>query len=179
MRFRSPETTPPIRIAFFGQTNLIAMKVHQFTLVLLLFPACSRNTGGNSMNAPGLLANITGKWTFNNVTTFFFDSSGTLRNNGKNTYASPPGSFFGFNSNNTWTEILLPDTLSINGMGGTWSVNGDSLFTLVNPAASEPEPCKMDTLTSSLFVFHHERATHYNGVTPGYIRYLFHMTRGN
>jgi hypothetical protein len=44
------------------------------------------------MHLPGLMGTITGKWTIDNVTTFFFDSSGTLRDNGKNTYASQFGS---------------------------------------------------------------------------------------
>ena len=126
----------------------------------------------------GLQAEITGKWTIDHVTSFFFDSSGALRPNGIQVYVAPPGYYYQFNSNHTWTEVLA-DTLSIDGMSGTYSINGDSSFTLVNPAAPTPEPCKVDTLTASLFVFHHERATHYNGVTPGYIRYLFHMVRGN
>ena len=31
--------------------------------------------------------------------------------------------------------------------------------------------------TINLFVFHHEQSTHYNGITPGYIRYRFHMSK--
>ena len=127
----------------------------------------------------GLQAKMGGKWTINTVTTLAFDPTGAPYGPGKNVYVCPPGYSYQFNSNNTWTEILLPDSLSIGGMSGTFSISGDSSFTLVNPAAPTPEPCHMDTLTASMFVFHHERGTHYNGVTPGYIRYLFHMTRGN
>jgi hypothetical protein len=154
------------------------MKVHHFTLVILLpFLACSRNSG-DTMNPPtGLQAKMSGKWTINTVNSLFFDSTNVLR--GSNLYVCPPGYSYQFNSNNTWTELLVPDTLSANGMGGTYTITGDSSFTLVNPAAPAPVPCRMDTLTASIFVFHHERGTHYNGVTPGYIRYLFHMTRGN
>lgn len=155
------------------------MKVYQFTLLcLVLASACSRSSGGNSMMPAGLQAMMTGKWTINTVTLYYFDSTGAPFGTGKFVDQVPPGYFYQFNSNSTWTEILS-DSLSINGMGGTYSIAGDSSFTLVNPAASSPEPCHMDTLTSSTFVFYHERSTHYNGVTPGYIRYLFHMTRGN
>ncbi|HEY4108454.1 hypothetical protein [Puia sp.] len=156
------------------------MKVHQTTLLLLLFvSACSRDHE-NSMPPPptGLQAMMTGKWTINNVTTLYFDSTGEPFGVGKNLYVTPPGYYFQFNSNSTWMEVLA-DTLSINGMEGTYSIAGDSSFILVNPAAPGPETCIVDTLTSSMFVFHHERSTHYNGVTPGFLRYRFHMTRGN
>ena len=155
------------------------MKLYQISLLLLLLAtACSRNSGGNNIPPTGLQANMTGKWIINTVTLFYFDSTGARYGSGKFVDSVPTGYYYQFNSNNTWMEVLA-DSLSINGLGGTWSISNDSSFVLVNPAAPEPEPCKMDTLTSGIFVFHHERGTHYNGVTPGYIRYLFHMTRGN
>jgi hypothetical protein len=126
----------------------------------------------------GLQAKITGKWTINTVTLYYFDSTGALFGPGKFVDTVPSGYYYQFNSNSTWMEVLA-DSLSINGMGGTYTITGDSSFSLINPAVTGPEDCRLDTLTSSLFVFHHQRGTHYNGVTPGYIRYQFHMTRGN
>jgi hypothetical protein len=155
------------------------MKMHFLTLIGLLFlSACSRNSAGNSMMPAGLQAMMTGKWTINTVTLYYFDSTGALYGPGTFVDNVPSGYYYQFNSNSTWTEILS-DSLSVNGMGGTYSLAGDSSFILVNPAAPAPETCRMDTLTASTFVFYHERATHYNGVTPGYIRYRFHLTRGN
>jgi hypothetical protein len=130
------------------------------------------------MNVPtGLQAKIAGKWTIQNVTSLFFDSTGVPWSVGQQLYVCPPGYYYQFNSNNTWTEILLPDTLAINGMSGTYTIDGDSSFTLVNPAAPAPVACKVDTLGTGLFVFENSRGTHFNGVTPGYIRYRIHMTK--
>ena len=152
--------------------------LHMTLLCVLLAPACSRSSGDNTMIPTGLQAMMNGKWTINTVTLYYFDSTGASYGNGKFIDTVPPGYYYQFNSNRTWTEMLA-DSLSVNGMGGTYTIADDSSFTLVNSAAPTPEPCHMDTLTASTFVFHHERGTHYNGITPGYIRYLFHMTRGN
>jgi hypothetical protein len=162
-----------------GKTQIATMKAYPITLLcVLLSSACSRNSSGNSMIPAGLQAMMTGKWTINTVTLYYFDSTGAPFGNGKFVDVVPSGYYYQFNSNSTWTE-MLSDSLSVNGMGGTYSISGDSSFTLVNPAAPSPEICGMDTLNASTFVFHHSRGTHYNGVTPGYVRYLFHMTRGN
>lgn len=180
VNFTPTGPTDPLSIAFaLVKTRIATMKVYQFTLLcVLLASACSRNSGGNSMMPTGLQAVMTGKWTINTVTLYYFDPSGAPYGSGKFVDAVPTGYYYQFNSNSTWMEILA-DSLSVNGLGGTYSIAGDSTFILLNPAAPGPETCRMDTLTSSTFVFHHERATLYNGVTPGYIRYLFHMTRGN
>ena len=155
------------------------MKAGWFVLLcVLLASACSRGSGGNPMMPSGLQAMMTGKWTINTVTLYYFDSTGAPFGAGKFIDTVPSGYYYQFNNNNTWTEILA-DSLSVNGIGGTWSTADDSSFTLMNPAAAEPVPCHMDTLTAGIFVFYHERGTHFNGVTPGYIRYRFHMTRGN
>lgn len=147
-------------------------------LLSLSLTACHKNSGGNPPKPPaGLQAKMTGKWTINYVTLFYFDSTGAPFGAGSAIYMAPPGYSYQFNSDKTWTENFVPDSLSGIGMGGTYATSGDSSFTLVNPAAPMPEPCKMDTLTANLFVFYHEAGTHYNGVTPGYIRYRFHMTR--
>lgn len=154
------------------------MKIHHITLLcVLLGSACSRSSGSNSM-MPGLQTMMNGKWTINTVTLLYFDSTGAPWGAGQFLDSVPPGYYYQFNSNSTWTE-MLSDSLSVNGMGGTYSIVGDSSFILLNPAASGPETCHLDTLTPGTFVFHHQRATHYDGVTFGTIRYLFHMTRGN
>src|SRR5690242_12056730 len=107
------------------------MKVHYFPLVFLLpFLACSRNSGDSMTPQTGLQAKMTGKWTINNVNSLFFDSSNVKR--GNSLYVCPPGYSYQFNSNKTWVENLVPDTLSINGMSGTYTINGDSSFTLIN-----------------------------------------------
>jgi hypothetical protein len=155
------------------------MKAFYFILVLsLLAAACSRGSGNNSMMPASLQSEMTGKWTINTVTLFYFDSTGAPFGAGKFVDPVPAGYYYQFNGNGTWTETLA-DSLSVNGMGGNWSTAGDSSFVLVNSAAPSPESCRMDTLTPDVFVFHHERGTRFNGVTPGFIRYQFHMTRGN
>src|SRR5579859_5221235 len=122
------------------------MKVHHILLLFLLISgACSRNSGGNSI-PPQLQAKITGKWTINTVTLYYFDSTGATYGTGKFVDTVPNSYYYEFNSNSTWMEVLA-DSLSINGIGGTYTITSDSSFSLVNSANPIPEACQIDTLT--------------------------------
>jgi len=72
----------------------------------------------------------------------------------------------------------LPDPQSGIGESGSYILHADTSFTLINVnLPSSPEECKIVALTSSSFVFSHQKATLFNGVTPGYLEYLFELKK--
>jgi len=135
--------------------------------------ACNKNQG--NMPAPGGNA-ITGKWTILSVTVIPHDSTGKVINDSA-VYTEPDYYYFQFNNDLTWLENLTPD-LSPAGESGTYVLKADTGFTLINKnLPSQPEECKILSLTNTTFEFSHQHPTLYNGVTPGVLEYIFKMKR--
>src|SRR5215471_10271519 len=147
--------------------------IFSFILFVFLFSACKKdNSGGPASPANG----ITGKWKIITVTVIPHDSTG-ITINGGTVYTEPSYYYFQFNADMTWLENLTPD-ISPAGEEGNYVLHSDTSFTLVNAnAAASPEECKIITLTNSSFVFSHQRPTLYNGVTPGFLEYIFKMQK--
>jgi hypothetical protein len=141
--------------------------------VIMLFVACKKTHDALPQPVPA----IVGKWSNMNVTVVPLDSTGTAINGGT-TYVEPSYYYFQFNANATWVENLAPDLGSGVGESGTYVLHGDTSFTLINTnAPSKAVECKIDTLTNTRFVFSNRRSTLYNGITPGYLEYIFHLNK--
>ena len=138
--------------------------------VITSLVACQKNHNGSSP-APS----IVGKWSINTVTVVPFDSTGNAINNGT-IYTEPSYYHFQFNANNTWTENLSPDINSGIEENGSYVLHGDTSFTLINTnAPAKAVECRVDTLTKTSFVFSYRRGTLFNGITPGFLGYIFHL----
>jgi hypothetical protein len=141
--------------------------------VSAIFIACSKNH--DSAPTPG--ASIVGKWSINTVTVIPLDSAGTAINNGT-VYSEPSYYHFKFNSNSTWMEDLGAGPDSAIEENGTYTLHGDSSFTLINTnAPAKAVECFIDTLTETRLVFTYRRNTFYNGITPGFLRYIFDLNK--
>jgi hypothetical protein len=151
------------------------MKKFSFlALLIVLFIACKKNQPGTT---PVLKGKITGKWNFDSVVTVFRDSTGK-NILGKNTYPNSNGTYFQFNTNNTWVENLIPDSLNDLSQGGEYQLLSDTSFILSGSGAHPySETCKIYSLSPSVFVFSHRHDTRFNGVTPGSIEYIFTLSR--
>jgi len=135
--------------------------------------ACNKDQGG--MPSPGANT-ITGKWTILSVTVIPLDSTGQAKNDGT-VYTEPSYYYYQFNNDLTWLENLTPD-LSPAGESGTYTLKGDTAFTLVNKnIPSQPEECKIISLTATTFEFSHQHPTLFNGITPGFLEYIFKMRK--
>lgn len=152
------------------------MKKTAAALILsaILLAACHK-----SQNAPPPPpATIAGNWNIDSVTTYFYDSAG-LRNPGAKGYAFP-GYYFRFNADNSWVETLQDTSTNSGISGGTYTVTSDSTFTLLYanaPANTAVAPCKISLLTHTTFIFSKQLPTLFNGVTPGYIKYVFRLVK--
>jgi hypothetical protein len=155
--------------------------VHQlfvFGMLTILTNSCSKDHSNPSSGGTTGKPTIVGKWTIVNVTTIAYDSTGVVLDHRGNVYTDPPNNFFTFNSDGTWSESLLPDTLADEGLGGTYRFTSDSNFVLTNPKAITPdEPCSIDSLTTSLFVFRTRRAANFDGTIPGWLERVFRMKK--
>jgi hypothetical protein len=148
-----------------------------FILLVTLSTACHKNHSPGMPN-PGQTpggASILGRWNLVSVTTYAYDSAG-LRNNGVMTYPGPAGSYFQFNTDGSWVESLVPDTLGNPASSGTYKVTSDTSFVLSNPKAAD-ETCKILNLSASQFLFTHQRPTAFNGTDSGYIKYQISLTK--
>ena len=119
---------------------------------------------------------IQGKWNIITVTTIAYDANGQLYSGPGNIYTPPAGTFFEFDANGRWKESLSPDSLPFATMSGTYTVASNTSFTFSDSLGNHTD-CMVDSLTSSLFVFNHQRSTTFNGVTPGSLKYIFRMTK--
>lgn len=149
-------------------------------LAAVLLMACHKDHTGSQ--GPSQLS-IVGKWNIDTVTTYFYDSTG-LREKGVHAY--PVGApdypyHFLFNNDNSFMEsIHLPSDSDYVAATGTYSFTSDSSFTLTYPTAAagkDVEPCKIISLTNTSFVFSKQLATVFNGTDPGYIKYVYQLTR--
>ena len=125
---------------------------------------------------PTPASTIQGKWNILTVTTLAYDAGGQPWAGGSNIYTPPPGTFFEFDANGRWTESLSPDSLPFVTQRGTYTVASSTQFTYSDSLGHHTD-CLIDTLTTSLFVFNHQKNTLFNGVTPGTLKYVFRMTK--
>ncbi|MGF7078464.1 hypothetical protein [Mucilaginibacter sp. UYCu711] len=147
-------------------------------LILTLFAAalaaCKKN---ETMTLPIPGNKIIGKWTISSVTVIPRDSTGKAINSGT-VYPEPSYYYFQFNTNNTWAENLSPDPNSGISEAGSYVLHADTSFTLINVnLPSSLVECKIASLTDKSFVFIHQKATLFNGVTPGYLEYRFDLIK--
>jgi hypothetical protein len=152
-----------------------------FVLSVLLLGACNKDRLNHDAGS-GQPA-IVGKWNVDTLTTYFYDSSG-LFELGEHVYPAGAPDFpyrFQFNDDDSWIESSHfpadPDYIAAN---GTYTITSDSTFTLMYVTAvssREIEPCKIISLTSTSFIFSKQLTTVFNGTDPGYIKYVFKLSK--
>ncbi|HVS97198.1 MAG TPA: hypothetical protein VHE54_11975 [Puia sp.] len=143
-------------------------------LLTFLTISCHKDHGNPSPAGNGK-PTMFGKWTIVTVTTIAYDSTGAVLSPRGNVYTNPPDNFFTFNSDGSWTESLLPGDLD-EGLNGRYTITSDSTFTIMN-ATGVDEPCHIDSLTTSKFVWRHRRAALFDGTIPGFLDYVFRMIK--
>ena len=152
-----------------------------FAMVVMLLAACNK-TQVNPAKGPDL-PSITGKWNVDTLTTYFYDSNG-LHEMGVHVYPAGAVDYpyrFQFNNDYSWIESShLPGDSDYIAANGTYTFTSDSTFTLMYVTAvsgREIEPCKILSLTGNSFVFIKQLTTVVNGTDPGYIKYVFKLTK--
>ena len=149
-----------------------------FTLILfaVTFAACKKNqTTSPSVQIQGNI--ISGKWTIISVTVIPRDSTGKAINTGT-IYTEPSYYYFQFNADNSWVENLDPAPNANLSESGKYVLHADTSFTLTNMNVPlNPVECKITSLTDASFVFTNQRTTLFNGVTPGYLEYVFELKK--
>jgi len=150
-------------------------RISFFILAVVLFAACKKG----QTKSPVLPNNkIAGKWTIVSVTVNALDSTRNFIPSRSHVYTNPPNNYFKFNADGTWAEQLVPDSLSDLGLTGNYVLNSDTTFTLLHSGPnSAPTACKISSLSPSLFVFSHERSTKFDGTIPGFLQYVFKLTK--
>jgi hypothetical protein len=156
-----------------GQT-IQMKKLFSIILLTVVLVACKKyQTGMPSASAPSM----TGKWNIITVTVIPLDSTGNAIQDG--TIDPEPSYFyFQFNENGTWVENLAPTSSPDSAESGNYIMHGDTSFTLTNThATAKAVECRIISLTDTSFVFTNQRATLYNGVSPGYLKYIFQLQK--
>ena len=142
-------------------------------LAVVLFAACKKNQ--THQPAPSA-SKIAGKWTINSVTVNALDSAGKYIPFRSHVYPEPASYYFQFNNDGTWTEHLAADSIPDFGESGNYVLNSDTGFTLLKSGGIST-PCKISSISSSLFIFTHQRSTKFDGTIPGFLEYVFKLTR--
>jgi len=136
-----------------------------FALIVLTFAACKKSKTTTPAMQPA--NKIAGRWNIISVTVIPRDSTGKAINSGT-VYTEPSYYYFQFNNDNSWVENLAPGATFTLGESGSYVPHADTSFTLINVnLPSKPEECKIASLTATSFVFSHQKATLFNGVTRG------------
>ena len=149
-----------------------------FLLVVIHLLACNRGmnrpTPPTNPPAPGKYSMV-GTWKTDSVISYFYDASGFR---GKGVYPGPQWLYFHFNSDNTWVQTFTADPASPSASGGTYTRVSDSTFTLVSTEGIDSSAaCKILSLSDHVFVFSRQDSTLFNGVTPGYERRVFGLSK--
>lgn len=146
--------------------------IMSLTLLAILFAACKKDNNGTTQGGNA----ITGKWKIITVTVIPHDSLGVAMNNGTE-YPQPSYVYFQFNADLTWLENESPNQPPA-GEEGNYVLHSNTGFTLTNAnLPASPVECKISFLTNSDFVFSHTEPTKFNGVTPGFLEYVFKMQK--
>jgi hypothetical protein len=160
------------------------MKTTVIGLILpaIFLAACNKNKDNGAMS-PGHLS-ITGKWNVDSVTTYFYNAAGQLDSSEIAYPIATPQTYyplyFKFNADYSWSEALIVrvDTAIVS--KGTYSYTSDSTFDLMYPDATparKDQPCKIVSLTNSLFSFSELYPTVFNGTDSGYIKHVFKLLK--
>jgi hypothetical protein len=143
-------------------------------LFIIAFTACKKTKTG-PLITPG--NKIAGQWHIQTVTVIPRDSTGQVMSPGT-VSTEPSYYYFDFNTDGTWTEVLSPDIPSDIGESGNYVLHADTSFTLINVNAPvQPVECSIVSVSDTSFVFTHQKATLYNGVTRGYLEYIFKLKK--
>ncbi len=150
-------------------------------LSTILLTACHQDHI-NTIPPPGQ-ASIVGTWNVYRVITYFYNSSGLFQM-GVHVYSSGAPDYpyhFKFSNDHSFLELLhLSNDSDYTAANGTYTFTSDSTFTLLYPTAvsgRDIEPCSIISLTSTSFVFSKQLAAVFNGTDPGYIKYVYQLTR--
>ncbi len=152
------------------------------TLPFIFLAACKKNNDNGAMSPGGV--SITGKWNVDSVFTYFYNSAGSLDSSQISYPISIPGIYypvyFKFNNDYSWSEavIVRVDTTIVS--KGTYSYTSDSTFDLKYPGATpamKDQPCRIISLTNSLFSFSELYPTVFNGTDSGYIKNVFKLLK--
>ena len=126
---------------------------------------------------------VVGTWNVDSVTTYFYDANG-LRNDGVHVYPEGAPDYpyhFQFRGDDSLIESLhLPSSPDYTVAKGIYSITSDTSFTLVYPTATssrELEPCKIVLISDSKLIFSKELQTVFDGSIPGYIKYVYQLTK--
>lgn len=147
-----------------------------FIASCILVAACHKYDHGPALPARGAMA---GSWRIDSVTTYFYDSTG-INSIGVQGYGHFPGYIFTFNPDSSWVETMQDSTLTQGISNGTYTITSDSTFTLLIPNATPStavEPCKIVSLTGTLFIFSTLKRRLVNGTASEYIKYVFRLLR--
>jgi hypothetical protein len=149
-------------------------------LSVLFLIACNKN-GGDRVVPPGQLS-IAGKWNVDSVNVFFFDATGSLDSSeiGYPIADLKYPLYFQFNGDQSWSESLAAGLDTTVVAEGIYNYASNNTFTLIYPDANparKVEPCKIISLSNSSFIFSKQVSTIFNGTEPGYIKYVFRLTK--
>ena len=125
---------------------------------------------------------IAGKWNVNSVNIYFYNAAGLLDSSeiGYPIADLEYPLYFQFNEDYSWSESLVErlDTSIV--ANGTYNYTSNDTFNLIYPNASptrKDEPCNIISLTNTSFIFSKRLPTIFNGTYPGYIKYVFRLTK--
>jgi len=142
-------------------------------LVLITFTACKKPKPELPVTASNKMV---GKWHIQSVTVIPRDSLGNIMHPGT-TYPEPSYYYYHFNNNGTWLEVVSPDPPANPGETGNYILHADTSFglTYAGAPALPPVEFKIVSISDTSFVFTRQKATLYNGVTRGYLEYIFKL----
>jgi len=150
-------------------------KIFILGLFAIIFATCKQGQTITPTPLPG--NKITGKWNIISVTVIPRDSTGKAINSGT-VYPEPSYYYFQFNADNSWVEVLDPTPNASLGESGSYVLHADTSFTLINVnLPANPEECKITSLTATSFEFTHQKPTLFNGITPGFLEYVFDLKK--
>ena len=149
-------------------------------LAVIFLVACSKNERDHAV-PPGP-PSIAGKWNVDSVIIYFYNAAGFPDSSeiGYPIADLKYPLYFQFNDDHSWSEslVLRSDTNVV--AKGTYAYTSTNTFNLIypdaNPARKE-EPCSIVSLTNTSFIFSKRRQTVFNATDPGYIKYVFRLTK--
>jgi hypothetical protein len=168
-------TQPFCKFSVLNKQKENCMKrVVTMMMIAAVFTECKKD----QTNMPSTQGSkITGKWKIITVTVIPLDSTGKAKNTG-NTITEPSLYYFEFNADNTWTETFMADPNANLGEHGTYRLYGDAGFGLINTnAPAKAVDCRIVTLTNTSLTFKFARPTLFDGITPGYLQYIFQLEK--
>jgi hypothetical protein len=149
-------------------------------LAVILLVACSKNQPDRTV-LPGN-PSIAGKWNVNTVNLYFYNATGLLDSSeiGYPVADLEYPLYFQFNGDSSWLESLVVNLDTTVVAKGIYSYTSNNSFNLIYPDASpsrKDEPCNIVSLTNDSFIFSKQLPTVFNGTDPGYIKYVFRLSK--